>query len=479
MQYEPKNQENSWSIPLHESEYEAIRRFLYDQSGIALGDSKRDLVRSRLAKRLRLLRLSSFADYLHVVQHDDSIGGERQEFINCLTTNKTDFFRESHHFDYLRDVIVPRLASVRHKRLRVWCAASSTGEEPYSIAMTLAECCPHDEGWDVKILATDIDTQVLKIADQAIYSLDRLSGVSPSLLRKYFFRGTGRNESNVAVRPELRSLLTFRQFNLIAESWPFKSQFDVIFCRNVVIYFDRPTQHRLMERFSSLLHPEGYLILGHSENLHWMSERFSSLGNTVYRLNSSCHSHDLSPSVGPPQEYSIVLGDVKTAKGPAVLKTLLGSCVSACIYDPVSHIGGMNHFSLPGENDTGVSARYGAHAMDLLISAVMKLGGDRSRLRAKVFGGAKVLNVDSQALNVGSRNADFVLRYLQTEGIPVDGQCLGGTRGLLVRFHPDTGRAQAKPLSDTDSSVVARDESSYARALQKRVEVPDDNITLF
>jgi chemotaxis receptor (MCP) glutamine deamidase CheD len=171
---------------------------------------------------------------------------------------------------------------------------------------------------------------------------------------------------------------------------------------------------------------------------------------------------------------------VKVTRGPSVLKTLLGSCVSACLYDPQTQVGGMNHFSLPGASDEGVSARYGAHAMELLVTAVMKQGGDRDRLRAKVFGGGRVLNVGSERLNVGARNAEFVLRYLSDEGIPIDGQSLGGTAGRIVRFEAHTGRAQAKPLPVRDMPQVVEREEQFGRALDERAAAPgDDGITLF
>ncbi|MBN9520600.1 chemotaxis protein CheD [bacterium] len=163
-----------------------------------------------------------------------------------------------------------------------------------------------------------------------------------------------------------------------------------------------------------------------------------------------------------------------------MLKTLLGSCVSACVYDPETGAGGMNHFSLPGVSDAGTCARYGAHAMELLVTAVMKQGGDRSRLRAKVFGGAKVLDLSSERLNVGSKNAAFVIQYLSDEGIPVTGQCLGGTSGLLVRFDPHTGRARVKPLAGRELTGVVKSEETFGRDLLDRVAAPpDDRITMF
>jgi chemotaxis protein methyltransferase CheR len=473
-------------LAICDEEFEAIRHFLYEETGIALGDAKRDMVCSRLAKRLRHHGLRSFADYLRLVR-EGAAGGERQEFINCLTTNKTDFFRESHHFEFLRNTVLPQVRAKGARRLRIWSAGCSTGEEPYTLAMTLREECPEQDGWDVKILASDIDTAVLAAAEKGVYEADRVADVPPELLRRAFLRGTGTNASKVAVRPELRDMIAFRRINLMEEPWTVRTRFDAIFCRNVVIYFDRPTQRRLMERFAAHLAPDGHLFLGHSENLHWMTETFVPVGGTVYRPRASddtpAPGRQLKPVPAPEpaeEEHTIILGDVKATRGPALLKTLLGSCVSACIYDPETGVGGMNHFSLPGVSDEGVSARYGAHAMEMLITAVMKGGGERSRFRAKVFGGAKVLQLQSEQLNVGAKNAAFVLKYLSDEGIPLDGQCLGGTLGLNVRFRPHTGQAQAKPLAVRDLTGIVRDEERFGHDLLKRVETPqDDDITLF
>jgi len=482
-------------MEMFESDFEAIRNFLYQETGIALGEAKRDMVTSRLARRLRHFGLNSLGEYLKRVIAGEP-KDEKQHFINCLTTNKTDFFREPHHFDYLRDTLIPRFHAEGKQKIRIWSAGCSTGEEPYTLAMMLREHCPPKQGWDVRILASDIDTGVLATAKAGIYEADRATDIPGDLLHRWFLRGTGLQAGKIAARPELRDMITFRQINLIHGPWPIQAKFDAIFCRNVVIYFDRPTQAKLLTRFASHLHDDGYLFMGHSENIHWMSETFTPLGGTIYRLRDSVDT-PLPARVVPPSKpsvaalakpevaketsHTIILGDVKATSEPSLLKTLLGSCVSACIYDPKSGIGGMNHFSLPGTSDSGTSASYGAHAMELLITAVMKLGGDRSRFRAKVFGGAKVLKFNSEHLNVGAKNAEFVLKYLETEEIPVDAQCLGGTQGLLVRFQPHLGKAFAKPLASREMPAVVRSEEQFGRELLERVSSPavDDGITLF
>lgn len=483
---------------LSPAEFELARAYLYELTGIALGDNKSDMVYSRLAKRLRARACRSFADYVAVARDDDA---ERQEFVNCLTTNKTDFFREAHHFDYLRDVLIPQIRSTGRRRVRVWSAGCSTGEEPYTIAMTLRDACPASEGWDVRVLASDIDTAVLAKAERGVYDADRTGDVPPEMLHKHFLRGKGANAGTVVVRPEVRDLIAFRQINLIADKWPVRTTFDVIFCRNVVIYFDRETQRKLLTRFAAHLAPDGHLFLGHSENIFWMGDAFSPVGGTVYRprgtIDTPVPSAGSKPVLAPaaprataqpkappqadaPPEQTIVLGDVLATRGPATIKTLLGSCVAACLYDPETGVGGMNHFCLPGGGDEGANARYGAYAMELLITAIMKKGGDRSRLRAKVFGGGKVLRMESEHLNVGAQNAEFVLRFLNVEGIPIVAQSLGGDRGQIVKFQPHTGRALAKPLNGPELPPVVARERDFGAELTRRVATPnDDSVTLF
>jgi len=477
---------------INDAEFEAVRRLLYQETGIVLNDGKLDMVRARLAKRLRHHDLPTMGAYVRLLHEQGPNGTERQEFVNCLTTNKTDFFREPHHFDYLRDTLIPQVAATGKRRLRIWSAGCSTGEEPYTLAMTLREECPAGGGWDAKILASDIDTAVLAAAAKGVYDADRLGDVPPDLLRKSFLRGTGANAGKVIVRPEVRDLIGFRQVNFMADEWPVRTKFDAIFCRNVMIYFDRDTQRRLLTRFAAQLDPNGYLFMGHSENIHWAADTFAPIGNTVHRHRLASDTPPPRAFTTPPpkpvtkaepeeEEHNIILGDVKATKGPAVIKTLLGSCVAACMYDPETGIGGMNHFSLPGVSDEGANARYGAYAMELLITSLMKKGADRTRLKAKVFGGGKVLDVASERLNVGKRNAEFVLKFLSDEGIPVLAQSLGGTKGLMVRFRPHTGQAFAKPLAGRELPPIVEREEKFTTELFQKTDAPsaDDGITLF
>ena len=263
-----------------EKDFRFIARLIGEHAGIVLGEVKRDLVYGRLVKRLRALGMRRFSDYCRYLEDDRN--GEFEEFVNALTTNLTSFYRESHHFEYLESEVLPGLCREPGRRsLRIWSAGCSTGPEPYSIAMSVAECVPPD--WDVKILATDIDTRVLADAAEGIFDMDLAQrGLSDERLKRWTLRGRGARSAQIKMRPELQSMIAFRKLNLL-EPWPLQKPFDIVFCRNVVIYFDRGTQKLLFDRFANQLTPDGHLIIGHSESLHKVCDRFSLVGKTIYQ----------------------------------------------------------------------------------------------------------------------------------------------------------------------------------------------------
>jgi chemotaxis protein methyltransferase CheR len=256
-------------------DFEEVRKLIYDHAGIALSDAKEDMVYSRLARRLRATGMQSFRDYLAYLGagHED----EWEAFVNSLTTNLTDFFRENHHFTILKDFLRQRA----DRPVLLWSAASSTGEEPYSMAMTAVEALG---GFNarVRVIASDLDTNVLRKAEEAIYPLERMKKLSPEQQRQFFLKGAGERAGYVKARPELRSMVSFFQLNLLAPSWPIREQVDAIFCRNVMIYFDKPTQYKILARMKPLLKKDGLLFVGHSEALYHASELFHLRGQTVY-----------------------------------------------------------------------------------------------------------------------------------------------------------------------------------------------------
>ena len=267
---------------LTDNQFDRLRALVREHTGIALSDAKRQLVYGRLARRLRALKLESFGQYIELIERGD--GGELEEFVNAVTTNLTSFFREPHHFEYLGREMIPALVSRSNAshRLRIWCCAASTGEEPYSIAMVLREAQERLAGWDVKMLATDLDSAVLATGAAGVYTEDRLKGMDPARVARFFDKGSGPQAGKYRVREELRNLITFKQLNLMND-WPVRGPFDAIFCRNVIIYFDKATQRILFERMAALQRPGDLLFLGHSESLHRVSERYELFGRTIYR----------------------------------------------------------------------------------------------------------------------------------------------------------------------------------------------------
>ncbi len=265
-----------------DDDFAFIRRLVGEQTGINLSDGKREMVYGRLTRRLRERGIGSFAEYCEVLTGDDA---ELMHLVNAITTNLTSFFRENHHFDYLRNTVFPELLerNRQNRRLRIWSAGCSTGEEPYSLAIALKESLPANGGWDAKILATDIDTNVLDKARRGVYAFEGVRNMAQERLRRWFQRGKGPNADKVRVSPALQETISFRQLNLMNESWPMNGRFDVIFCRNVVIYFDKPTQKRLFTRFAQMLDTRRYIFIGHSETLFQICDDFELVGNTVYR----------------------------------------------------------------------------------------------------------------------------------------------------------------------------------------------------
>jgi len=261
-----------------QEDFDAIARMVRDAAGITLGPNKRELMFGRLNRRLRAHGLQSFAEYRALLESPDG-AAERGEMVNAITTNLTSFFREPHHFECLAGTVLPGLlAQSGSRRLRIWSAACSSGEEPYSIAMVLHRALTGKSGWDARILATDIDTNMVRIAAAGCYDADRAATI-PAAFRPLV---TPAEDGRVAMAPPLRQRITFKPLNLLGD-WPMRGLFDVIFCRNVVIYFDKQVQRTLFQRMANLLTPRGWLFIGHSESLLGVTDRFENLGRTIYR----------------------------------------------------------------------------------------------------------------------------------------------------------------------------------------------------
>ncbi len=263
-----------------QQDFDILRQLVSQHTGIALSEHKQEMLYSRLARRLRILNLNSFAEYCELLKSNG--GDELMQFMNAVTTNLTAFFREPHHFEQLATHILPALLEQKaeQQRLRIWSAGCASGEEAYSLAIVLREHVP--SYWNVKILATDLDSNVLGQAIAGIYNRERVAMLSAERLQRWFKKGTGNQAGMVLVSPDLQKMISFRQLNLIY-SWPMNGMFDIIFCRNVMIYFSKHTQIQLYERFANILEPNGYFFVGHSENLFKLTERFQLVKQTIYR----------------------------------------------------------------------------------------------------------------------------------------------------------------------------------------------------
>ncbi len=267
----PLDREFEWA----DSDFQRVQTLIYKRAGISLHDGKHAMVYSRLSRRLRDTGHRSFSAYLSWLESHD--GTEWQEFINALTTNLTSFFRENHHFEILQTLLVAKPASTRWN---VWCSAASTGEEPYSIVMTALEALGNTASF--KLSASDIDSKVLATASEGVYKLENLKGLGPERMQRFFMRGKASNSGLVRVKPELKAPIDFLSVNLIQDNWPFRDPFDIVFCRNVMIYFDAPTQRRVLERIHRNMVPGGMLFVGHSENFNDSRDLFILRGKTVY-----------------------------------------------------------------------------------------------------------------------------------------------------------------------------------------------------
>lgn len=265
---------------ISDHEFQAFKTLVYQKAGIALSPAKRTLLVSRLSKRIHTLGLPTFQAYYDCVT-GESGAEELTRCLDLISTNVTHFFREPVHFDFLRERVLPSLAD--QQRIRVWSAACSSGEEPYSIAVTCVDGVDNPAQWDCKILASDLSTRVLARAADAVYDHDLVSKVSSEIVRRHFLRGRGAESHTVKVKPSITKMVVFRQINLMDARYPIRTPLDVIFCRNVMIYFDRDTQEQLVAKFHQYLKPGGYLFTGHSESLQRLDHSFHYVAPTIYQ----------------------------------------------------------------------------------------------------------------------------------------------------------------------------------------------------
>lgn len=272
---------------LNTKDFHQLSSLIHSELGIKMPASKNTMLTGRLSRRLRALGMASFRQYCDLLFSPDGLDSEMVHLINAVTTNKTDFFREPGHYRYLTEQVLPQLQQVHRfdlrRPLRIWSAGCSTGEEPYTLAMILAEVQEAEPGFCYRILATDISTRVLEVARRAVYPEERIEPVARIMRQKYLLKSRDRDRAEVRIAPELRKQVRFGRLNFMADDFGLPEMVDIIFCRNVIIYFDKETQEQLMNKFSRHLHPGGYLFLGHSESLHGYRTPFEQVAPTIYR----------------------------------------------------------------------------------------------------------------------------------------------------------------------------------------------------
>ncbi len=274
------------SVDLSDKEFEMFRDLVFEKSGISLHEGKKELVRTRLGALVRKGGFKSYKEYYDFVKNDKA-EIEIVNMLDAISTNLTSFFREPAHFTFLTETIIPQFVEAKRavgdKDVRVWSAGCSSGEEPYSLAFTLMDHLETIQTWNVKILATDLSTQVLEMATKGLYKEERVKAMPTNILRKYFQKGVKDNNGVFRVRPEAQQMISFKRFNLMDPTFPFHKKFSFIFCRNVMIYFDKPTQQKLIAKFYNVLEPDGYLLIGHSESLTGVQHQFKYIKPTIYR----------------------------------------------------------------------------------------------------------------------------------------------------------------------------------------------------
>jgi chemotaxis protein methyltransferase CheR len=400
-------------------EFAALRELLFRVTGISLNDTKRELMRSRLQRRLRVLGLASYGDYYNYLRERDLDKSEQREMVNAMTTNKTSFFREPYQFDWLRGEVFPamlqRARTGGPRRVSVWSAGCSTGAEPYTMAMLLREA--FDQTWDLSILGSDIDTEVLATASQGEYEGAQMEGLDAKALSRHFLRGRGDAEGRYKIRPELRKLVTFKQVNLNA-AWTMQTRFDFILCRNVSIYFNRQTQSQLFSRLAAQLRDGGYLLVGHSECLAGMGVPLEPMRGNVYHRAAAPAGHQRTPTIPP-----ILAGAIGTAAAGKEVMARVTEGAAVCIYDATLPVGGMAHVA-PGSADP----------LPRLLERLRELGAVDGRLEAKV-----VAATDAEVASL--RDA------LGALGVTLVGQRVVAS-GAKIRFSPSARRVRLSRLTE-------------------------------
>lgn len=419
--------------------FRAFQALVQRTTGIFLSPNKVPLLLSRTAPRLRATGIRTMADYLDALDGPEARTGELQAFINRMTTNKTDFFRERHHFDLLRQHALTQRGRTPEQPFRAWSAGCSSGEEPYSIAMTLLEAgLPPPV---VDIVASDIDTQQLDVAKQGRYAAAGVRGLGDARLARWFLRGRGTYRGLIQVKPRLRERVRFVHGSLLNDASAEERRFDVVFCRNTLIYFDRETQRRVVGQLVHALVPGGLLFLGHSENLLAAGHDLEPVGMTAFRVpqtgERAAPAHVSLP--GRPIQTRIELGARFSTASPALLRATSDAAVCVVLRDAKAGVSGMAVLLTNSGDRCG-------RTLDGLLGEMMRLGARHARMTAKVFGAAASSGQSAPLSAAAATTAGRVRTWLRREALAVEVERLGGVEGVQLRIETATGRVFARAL---------------------------------
>lgn len=435
--------------------------FIQAELGMKMPLTKKPMLQARLWKRLRALGLKTFDEYYDYVFSSHGFQEELPHMIDVVTTNKTDFFREPQHFEFLAGTILPTFltsdGTADGRLFRAWCAGCSTGEEPYTLAMVLEDFAEQHPGFEYSIIATDISTRVLEHAKQGIYNFEKMKSVPEEFMKKYLLRGKTRSERLVRLVPAVRSKVTFQRLNLNAREYRMRKNLDVIFCRNVIIYFERPTQQTILHRLCQHLKPQGYLFMGHSEALTGMSLPLMSMGNTIYRRTGIGSDKPELPFI------NLNPGELIFTDKPMIVRTILGSCVAVTMFNSRRGIAAICHALLPhpGNNEAytanyAENYKYVTYVVPEMARKMRRHGIKNWEIEVKLFGAADMLSEDPEQESdrpVGKLNVEAVMDMLRKEHLHLKTSDVGGMRGRKILFYTHTGEVLLKRLKGSDDEA--------------------------
>ena len=451
-----ENTHRSIVEPMTDDIFNRFSDFIQAEIGIKMPPVKKTMLQARLQKRLWKLGFDSFEAYYAYVFGHEGRDVELPQMIDVVTTNKTDFFREPNHFEILLQRVVPELLDRpgSDNRIMIWCAGCSSGEEPYSLAMTLYNYAEHVRKCEFFILGTDISSRVLEKAKLGIYEEELVEPVPTEFRQKYLLKSREQDKSLVRIAPEIRAHVRFRRLNLIHHDVQLREMMDIVFCRNVIIYFNRETQEFVVNRLCAQLNPGGYLFTGHSETLNGISVPLRTIAHTVYQKIGTNDPHGELPII------TLKPAEMFVTERPTIVRTVLGSCVAVTMFAQRLGVSAICHALLP-ENVSSAEVhetheiernsiyKYVNSVIPLMVKRLREYGVDPSELEVKLFGGADMMineQAETRFRPVGKSNIDAVVQSMKKYNLQIKVSDVGGTLGRKILFYTHTGEVLLKRI---------------------------------